>query len=311
MGLKFMTADELAEKTALGTITTIYGLADAGKSTIMVTVAEKMRVLYVDSEGKFGKICANAPGYEDFKHNISGVEVRTLKELIALVQNNAIDGFDAIVIDSVTNMVDKELHNIMFEQKRRRTFDDYNDLGTNFMGAIEILRAKGISVFFTIQAKVSDGGYAEPDAQGGLVAKKAIEASDWMFYISEGSDGRTLDIKNNLDCRLKKKGVPEDFADALTGDEVRFASLWDIFPSRPKPAKKITKAQVTTLEKLIETGQELKEFDVDNMFASKGINKKDIKELTDKEFVICKDALDARNKRQLELKKIKKDAESN
>ena len=42
MTLQIMTATELAAKTAKGTITTIYGLPDSGKSTFMVTVAGKV-----------------------------------------------------------------------------------------------------------------------------------------------------------------------------------------------------------------------------------------------------------------------------
>lgn len=248
MALKLLSADKLAKTTAAGTITTIYGLPDSGKSTFMIGVAKKMKVLFIDSEGKFGKVCSSVPGFSDFEKNISGIEVRTLKELVSTVRDPDINQFDAIIIDSVTNMVDKELHDIMFVQKRRRTFDDYNDLGTNFMGAIEILRSKGISIFFTIQAKETEG-FNEPDAQGGLVAKKAIEASDWMFFIEETKEGRVLSIKNNQFCRLKKKGVPEKFPDQLKGKDVNFASLWEIFPS--KETKDDLKKQEAETDKVV------------------------------------------------------------
>jgi len=306
--IKILTADELAKKTAKGTITTIYGLPDSGKSTFMVTVAKKMRVLFIDAEGKFGKICQNVPGFDEFKKNISGIEVKTLKDLIAVVQDPLVDNFDAIVIDSVTQLVDKELHDIMFVQKRSRTFSDYNDLGTNFMGAIEILKEKGISTFFTIQAK-KDGDYSEPDAQGNMVAKKAIEASDWMFFIQEAAKGaRVLSIKNSLDCRLKKKGVPEKFADQLVGEEVNFSSLWEIFPSKPEvkaPVKKATKAQITKIEKGLalvgeKRGKPVEEkvfLNANGLFADK------IKDVNSEEAVVLIDSLNEKLKSLKESKK--------
>lgn len=295
--INILTADELKEKTSKGTITTIYGAADAGKSTFMITVAEKMKVLYIDSEGKFGKICSNAPDFEKYKDNISGCEVRTLKDLIGVVSDPMISNFDAVVIDSVTNMVDKELHNIMFTEKRRRTFDDYNDLGTNFMGAIEILREKGISVFFTIQAKASEDGYSQPDAQGGLVAKKAIEVSDWMFYIEESDDGRILSIKNNINCRLKKKGVPEDYPDQLKKGDVKFSTLWDIYPSKPTAKKKVTKAEIAKFEK---TAKDLKKIypklDMVQFMQQINPNAKNASELSKEEIALAQDLLEQKTK---------------
>jgi len=249
--IEFMTADELSEKTKKGNITTIYGMADAGKTSFMVTVAEKLKTLYIDTEGKFGKVCDNVKGYNKFKNNLFGYQVRSLKELIDIVSSKDINQFDAIIIDSITNLVDKEMHYIAFVQKRRTEFDDYKGLGVNFMASIEILQEKGISVFFTMQAK-NDGGYYTPDAQGGLIPKKAIEASDWMFFIHNGEKGRTLHLKNNFDCALKTKGIPEDYDDSLTKD-VRFSSLWEIFPSKPK---KVTKKEISNLKsKLKELGE--------------------------------------------------------
>lgn len=311
--IKILSADELAQKTAKGTISTVYGLPDSGKSTFMVTVAEKMKVLYIDAEGKFGKICSNVDGFEKFKSNISGIEVKTLHDLIKIVKDPMINEFDAVIIDSVTQLVDKELHDIMFVQNRRRTFDDYNDLGTNFMGAIEILKEKGISTFFTIQAKETNG-YSEPDAQGGLVAKKAIESSDWMFFIEEGDKGeRVMSIKNSLDCRLKKKGIPNEFSDQLVGDEVKFSSLWDVFPSKPEAPKEIklaTKTQVSKINALIAAGNKLEKLNMDVLHEHLGVKTDKYEELNTEVAKEMIDLLVQRNKDIADAKRIdaKKDA---
>ncbi len=248
-----MTADQLAEKTAKGSIVTVYGHPDAGKSTFMITVAEKMKVLYIDSEGKFGKICKEVPGFEKFKKNISGIEVKTLKDLVGVVTDPMMKNYDAIIVDSVTSLVDHQSHDIMFTQKRSRSYNDYAELGTQFFEALLRLQKEGISTFLTIQAKKTEG-YNEPDADGNMVQKHAMRYSDWMFFIEENKGVRSLNIKNDVNCLLKKKNIPNTFKDSLTGKDVKFASLWDVFPSKPEPKivpKKATKKQKDLVKKLL------------------------------------------------------------
>lgn len=231
-----MTADELEKKTSPGTVTTIHALPDAGKSTFMITVAEKMKTLFFDAEKKYGKICKNAPGYEKYKHNISGVTVSTLEDVINILQTKDISSFDAFVFDSVTAMVTNQNHNIMFTQKRKRTYDDYQDLGTKFFAIIKLLQERGASVFFTIQSKFENGMYI-PDADGGnLVQKNAVRYSDWEFYLEKDGKNRVLHLRNSFIAETKEKGLPKDYPETIENDDIRFSSLWDIFPS--KTAKK-------------------------------------------------------------------------
>ena len=241
MALKTMSVDTMAKETSKGTITTIYGLPDSGKSTFVVSVAEKMKVLFIDAEGKFGKIVDAGnkysnilkvfPNFMEWKDNITGIRANTLYDLVKIVTDPEMNNYDAIVIDSITSLVDHQSHDIMYRLKKSRTYNDYAELGTQFFEAIEQLKKKGISSFLTIQGKEVDGMF-EPDGDGNMVQKHAMRYADWMFFIEEGNGGRTLNIKNQLHCRLKKKNIPENFKDQLVGKDVKFSTLWDVYPSK-------------------------------------------------------------------------------
>jgi len=252
--LKTISISELIAQTSRGCMIGIYGLPDAGKSTFCVTASQFLKILYIDSEQKFGKIWNNVPKKHRNEGNIESVEVVTLQDLIAVTSDPAIKKYDAIVVDSITSLVDREIQDIYFRQKRKATFDDWRELGTNFIQSVENLKNNGIAMFFIIQAEEKNGRL-EPDTQGSLIPKKVREACDGLFYIRKNEDGRELVLKNNdTECMTKSKFVPSDHKDILKGDEVCFESLWEMYPSKPveKPKPKAaTKKQIADVKKLL------------------------------------------------------------
>lgn len=257
MALKLKSASELIKNTQKGIIMAVYSSPDAGKSSFCMSASQHLNCLFIDTEKKFGIVWEQVPDNNKNEKNIFSLEINTLSDLIIAAQDSQISAFDIVIVDSITNLVDKEMQHITFTKGRKPNFDDWRELGSKFLLIVDNLKSKGINMLFTLHDKASVNELSgevnhQPDAQGSLVPKKVIELSDALFFIEKTKGDRKMILRSGDEhCTTKSKFIPRDHKNEIMNEEICFDTIYKLFPeyAKKKKVENITKQQILELSK--------------------------------------------------------------
>ena len=317
---EIQSASEYKKGKQPGKIGVVYSTPDAGKSSLLLTLTQKHRVLYMDVEGMALDRFEDIP---DENKNIDNLfvipNVKSLEEIDKLLDSPQVLDYDVLVVDSISNLVGlMTAHANPAKLAGNNVFGYYRDLGRYILFIMEKAKDKGVNVFFSFHGTDQDKnnkGVWMPKSDGKEIPDRIEELSSLMIFLEKKAFGeRTvwLDTANNF-ALTKSKLLPADHPEKMEFKGMENFSLDYIMGGKMLPKRttsKCTPKQADEIAKLITAGNKLEQIDMDALCKHLNIEGIDLADISEDKAVTMIGLLVERNADVKEEQRIAKKGEA-